>query len=174
MEKEIVEKGLTYPRITNDEIEEKMKSVGYHCHVVPGTTTTVITATLPMTHLNFTLGTDIMACVDPRNFNAELGVKYGTEKVAKIAKDTLWMLEGYRLAHDIANGTNAAVPTTAKERLVAERDGLRTKLDKLVNYFDTDHYESLELIARELLTSQSDHMLKYLAVVEHRLQIWED
>ena len=103
MEKEIVDKGLVYPRITNDEIEEKMKQVKYDCHVVPGTTTTVVTAYIVMNHINFTLATEIMACVDPRNFNAELGEKYGIEKAAKSAKDKLWELEGYRLAYTIAN-----------------------------------------------------------------------
>ena len=102
MEKEIVEKGLTYPRITNDEIEAKMKDVKYDCHIVPGTTTTVITAYIPMKHINFTLATEIMACVDPRNFNKELGEKYGIEKAAKSAKDKLWELEGYRLAFGIS------------------------------------------------------------------------
>ena len=169
MEKEIIEKGLTYPRITNDEIEEKMKGVGYHCHVVPGTTTTVITATLPMAHLNFTLGTDIMACVDPRNFNAELGVKYGTEKVAKIAKDTLWMLEGYRLAYDIAN-----TATTAKERLEIERSDLRSRVDTLVNYLDSDNFNTLDITNQTLLVNQSDHMLRYLNIIDHRLKIWQD
>lgn len=116
MEKEIVDKGLTYPRITNDEIEKKMLDVKYDCHIVPDTTTTVITAYLPMKHLNFTLSTEIMACVDPRNFNKELGEKYGIEKSAKSAKDKLWELEGYRLAYDIANE-----PKTAKGRVRMEQ-----------------------------------------------------
>jgi len=103
MEKEIVDKGLTYPRITNDEIVSKMEDVKYDCHIVPGTTTTVVTAYIVMGHINFTLATEIMACVDPRNFNQELGEKYGIEKAAKAAKDKLWELEGYRLAHGIAN-----------------------------------------------------------------------
>jgi len=90
MEKEIVDKGLTYPRITNDEIVSKMEDVKYDCHIVPGTTTTVVTAYIVMGHINFTLATEIMACVDPRNFNQEL-------------EDKLWELEGYRLAHGIAN-----------------------------------------------------------------------
>ncbi len=104
MEKEIVDKGLVYPRITNDEIEDKMKSVGYHCHIIPNTTTTVITAYIKMGHINFTLATEIMACVDPRNFNKELGEKYGIEKASKAAKDKLWELEGYALAQRITQG----------------------------------------------------------------------
>ena len=98
MEKEIIDKGLIYPRITNDEIEEKMKQVKYDCHIVPGTTTTVVTAYIVMGHINFTLATEIMACVDPRNFNQELGEKYGIEKAAKAAKDKLWELMGFALA----------------------------------------------------------------------------
>lgn len=71
MEKEIVAKGLTYPRVTNDEIVKKMEGVVYDCHIVPGTTTTVVTAVLPMAHLNFTLGTDINGNIDEVNYFGE-------------------------------------------------------------------------------------------------------
>ncbi len=102
MEQEIVNKGLTYPRVANEHITEMMETVKFDCHIVPDTTTTVITAYIPMGHLNFTLSTEIMACVDPRNFNKELGEKYGIEKASASAKDKLWELEGYRLAFGIA------------------------------------------------------------------------
>lgn len=95
MEQEIVDKGLVYPRIEAAQIDELMTQVVYD---VPGTTTTVITAMLPMGHINFSLCTEIMACVDPRNFNAELGKKYGIEKAEKVARSKLWELEGYALA----------------------------------------------------------------------------
>lgn len=102
MEKEIVDKGLIYPRVTNDHIETMMKAVKCHCYIVPNTTTTVITAYIPIEihsgDINFTLSTEIMACVDPRNFNKEMGEKYGIEKALKSAKDKLWELEGYSLA----------------------------------------------------------------------------
>lgn len=109
MEQEIVSKGLVYPRITNDEIVEQMKRVKYHCHLVPGTTTTVITAYIMLGAVPFTLATEIMACVDPRNFNKELGEKYGIEKATGAAKNKLWELEGYRLAHEIANDADGDV-----------------------------------------------------------------
>lgn len=98
MEQEIVDKGLVYPRIEAAQIDELMTQVVYDVHVVPGTTTTVITAMLPMGHINFSLCTEIMACVDPRNFDAELGKKYGIEKAEKVARNKLWELEGYALA----------------------------------------------------------------------------
>lgn len=104
MEKEIVEKGLTYPRVEKSTIDALMDKVIYKCHVVEGTTTTVVTAILPITdHISFTLATVIMACVDPRNFNKELGEKYGIKKARKQAADKLWELEGYHLAKLLAS-----------------------------------------------------------------------
>ena len=169
MEKEIVAKGLVYPRITNDEIEKKMLDVKYDCHIVPGTTTTVITAYLPMKHINFTLSTEIMACVDPRNFNAELGEKYGIEKAAKSAKDKLWELEGYRLAYEVANA-----PATAKDRLVVELKDLDNKLGDLNCYIGTEHYNTLDDISKKLIDDQSVLMCDYVDTLTCRLDAWKD
>mgnify|MGYP003667385021 CR=1 FL=1 len=166
MEKEIVDKGLIYPRITNDEIEAKMKSVKYDCHIVPGTTTTVVTAYTVMGHIKFTLATEIMACVDPRNFNAEIGAKYGTEKAAKSAKDKLWELEGYRLAYGIANA-----PGTFKDRLKIEREELGEKLSSLCAFLSSDDFERLPVNQCDLLIEQSKTMATYLAILDHRLSI---
>ena len=102
IEKEIKAKGLIYPRVEVAHIDELMKKVRYDCHIVDGTTTTVITAILPITdHINFTVATEIMACVDPRNFNKELGEKYGITKAANAARNKLWELEGYYLARQL-------------------------------------------------------------------------
>ena len=102
IEKEIKAKGLIYPRVEVAHIDELMKKVRYDCHIVDGTTTTVITAILPITdHINFTVATEIMACVDPRNFNKELGEKHGITKAANAARNKLWELEGYYLARQL-------------------------------------------------------------------------
>lgn len=93
MEQEIIAKGLTAPRITNDQITKLMESVNYHTYVVPGTTTTVAVAMRD----GFTLCQEITACVDPANFDAELGKKYAIEKAASVARNKLWELEGYKL-----------------------------------------------------------------------------
>ena len=171
MEKEIVSNGLTYPRITNDEIEEKMKQVKYDCHIVSGTTTTVITAYIPMQHINFSLCTEIMACVDPRNFNKELGEKYGIEKAAKSAKDKLWELEGYRLASQIVN---AAPSSTPKERLMEEISELSTKIESLDAFSETAKYSGLDKESQKLLDAQSEHMDNYLGILMLREDNWRD
>lgn len=101
MESEIIELGLTAPRITLDHINELMEKVTYHTHVVPGSTTTVAVAMLE----GFTLCQEITACVDAKNFNAELGAKYAIEKAKVVAKDKLWELEGYALKfHQLNRG----------------------------------------------------------------------
>lgn len=103
MQKDFEASGSIYPKVEASHIEEMMKKVTYDTHIVPGTTTTVVTAYIPVGAVNFTLCTEIMACVDPRNFNAEKGAKYGIEKAAASAKNKLWELEGYRLACELNN-----------------------------------------------------------------------
>jgi hypothetical protein len=98
MQKDFEESGSIYPKVEASHIESLMEKVKYDAHVVEGTTTTVITAFIPIGNVNFTLSTEIMACVDPRNFNKEKGEKYGIEKASISAKNKLWELEGYFLA----------------------------------------------------------------------------
>lgn len=98
MQRDFEESGSVYPKVEASKIESLMDKVKYNAHVVEGTTTTVITSFIPIGKINFTLSTEIMACVDPRNFNKEKGVKYGIEKAAVSARNKLWELEGYLLA----------------------------------------------------------------------------
>lgn len=91
----------TYPKVSVERIDELMSRVVYDVHVCEGSTTTVVTAMLPIHHINFSLCTEIMACVDPRNFNAALGAKYGIQKAERSARNKLWELEGYKLANEL-------------------------------------------------------------------------
>lgn len=92
------QKGLTYPKVRLDRINALMATVLVSFHVVPGTTTTVATAILPMGHIQFTLATEISACIDPRNYCAEIGERVARENVLTAARNELWKLEGYALA----------------------------------------------------------------------------
>lgn len=93
MEIEINELGLLAPRVTNDHINELMSRVEYSISVVDGTTTTLAVAMIN----GFTLAIGKTACVDPKNFNAELGAKYAKLNAEEAARDKLWELEGWRL-----------------------------------------------------------------------------
>lgn len=93
MEQEIVDKGLTAPRVTFDRIQELVEKVHYEVNVIPNTTITQVTALLD----GFSLCMAEMACVDPANFDADLGRKYGIIKAKRMATDKLRELEGYAL-----------------------------------------------------------------------------
>ncbi|MEY8206111.1 MAG: Gp49 family protein [Bermanella sp.] len=97
IEQEIVDKGLTAPRVTYAEIKAKMDQVVYRCHVIEGTTTTVAVALLPMGEDFFSLAIGESACVDPKNFDKALGEKYAIQRAAADAENKLWELEGYSL-----------------------------------------------------------------------------
>ena len=96
--------GAVFPKVTPERIEELMEQVRYIPSLVEGTTTTLVVSVLPIGLTDFTLATTTMACVDKRNFNAELGVKYCIEKCEKETRNKLWELEGYVLAQFIQAG----------------------------------------------------------------------
>lgn len=95
VEKEIVAKGLTAPRVTPDHVEGVIVSEQYH--VFPGTTFTSCLLTLAN---GFTVHGE-SACASPENFDAELGRKIARDN----AKNKIWMLEGYALRERLHNAS---------------------------------------------------------------------
>ena len=91
IEKEIIDKGLTAPRITPDHIE--MTIVGEEYHLFPHTQLTVCMLVL---RNGFTVIGE-SACAHPENFDAELGRKIAR----KAAAQKIWALEGYLLKHKL-------------------------------------------------------------------------
>ncbi len=87
IEQEIIDKGLTAPRVTPADVESEVLAEQYH--VFPGTVLTVCCLTL---RNGFTV-TGESACASPENFNAELGRKIARQK----AVEKIWPLLGFRL-----------------------------------------------------------------------------
>lgn len=79
---------LPYPKVTKDSIEAKVAKVDYL--VLPDSTVTLCNITLK----NGYSVRGESACVDPRNFNVEIGKGLAYKQ----AFDRLWPLEGYLLA----------------------------------------------------------------------------
>lgn len=92
IEKEIIDKKLTAPRITPDHIDSKIKLVEFH--VFPNSCLTVCCMTLQN---GFTV-TGESACASPENFDAEIGEKIAREN----ARNKIWMLEGYLLKQKLS------------------------------------------------------------------------
>jgi hypothetical protein len=91
IEKQIVEKGLTSPRITPDMIDDCIKHEQYH--VFPDTTLTVCALTLK----NGYQVVGESACVTSKNFDAGIGRKIAREN----ARGKIWALEGYLLRSQV-------------------------------------------------------------------------
>ena len=163
-EKELKELSLMYPRVTKEQIDNLMNQVEYHTCVISGTTTTIATAILPIGISKFTLAMTKSACVDPRNFNAQLGAKYAIQDCVNAARDKLWELEGYHLAK-----TTAAIPTNFKDRLVVEQSELKEKLDKLSAFLMKDKPINITNNDWDLLKMQEQEILSYLSILSLRL-----
>lgn len=87
IEKEILAKGLTAPRITPDMVEANIKEELYY--VFTGTQLTVCCLELQN---GFTV-TGESACASPENFNAEIGRKIARQNAAS----KIWALMGHEL-----------------------------------------------------------------------------
>lgn len=167
VESDVKNKKLTYPRIEKSHIDNMMKSVTYSTQLIPNTTTTVATAILHLGHLKFTLACETMACVDPRNFNAELGIEYAIEKAEAAARNKLWELEGFSLAKEIT-----ADKGDFADRMRVELEELSEKVVALAKFvdFDNDVFNSLDAQDRALLSNQLSHMESYEKVLNERLK----
>ena len=93
-EEMIQEKGLTAPRITPEHIDQCVADIAYH-QLTPVLTVCV------MTLVNGFVVTGESACASPENFDKEIGEKISYD----VAKEQIWLLEGYLLKERLHNGT---------------------------------------------------------------------
>lgn len=100
IEKEIVEKGLTAPRVTLERVQSVIAKEEFHR--VTGTLTVCV-----LTLQNGFFVTGESACASPENYDKELG-----EKIAKgNAMQKIWPLEGYLLKQRLfEQSAKAAAP----------------------------------------------------------------
>ncbi|PKH81166.1 Gp49 family protein [Psychrobacter sp. 4Bb] len=104
------------------------------------------------------------ACVDPANYNKELGEKYALEQ----AVDKLWPLEGYLLANDLYR---AKQPTSFVSRMVFEQSDLNEKLEKLTKFLDQPKPDFVEQSQWELMKDQQEAMVSYFNILEKRITL---
>jgi len=81
-------------KVEYEQIKKMLESLTFEYARIGNTTTTVCEAFLPN---GFSVGSGKSACVDPDNFNYELGCRYAKERAIQDAQNTLWQLEGYLL-----------------------------------------------------------------------------
>lgn len=165
IEHQIQAKGLTGPRVLPEQIDELMKRVIYTSHVPEGSTSTFVHAFLDG---KFLLATGHSACVDPNNFNAEIGVRIATDNAKPVAKNKLWELEGYALFKQL--NPPASTPF---ERVKAEHAELVERLNKLTTFTKILAFTLLAHEDQGLLLEQRAVMTDYAEVLHKRIQRFE-
>ena len=110
IEEEIIEKGLTAPRIRPEMIDEIIVDEQYHTY--PGTTFTSCLLTLE----NGFYVHGESACVSPDNFDIELVRKRARDN----AKQQIWKLEGYLLRQKIHDGVVTSVTSSIEPEAYPE------------------------------------------------------
>ena len=100
IEEMIQAKGRTAPRVRPQDLDDAIDPrVAVQYHVFPGSNTTVCLLTLK----NGYTVTGESACVDPANFDEEIG----REVAFKDARNKLWPLLGFALREQLVAETNA-------------------------------------------------------------------
>lgn len=138
-------------------------------HLVARSTVTYTNLAGTLTHCMVTLPcgfqvTGESACVDPANYDKELGEEIALKKV--IAQ--LWPLEGYLLANDIYR---AKQPTSFVSRMVFEQSDLNEKLEKLTAFLDKPKPDFVEQAQWELMKDQQEAMVSYFNILEKRITL---
>ena len=101
-------------------------------------------------------------CVDPANYNEEIGKEICLQKI----EDKVWFLLGYALQD------KHPINQTFKDRLLIERQDLAERFSKLCAFVDTPKFEEVvkNEHQRDLLLQQRDYMGEYLNILNQRIK----
>ena len=98
IEKEIVNAGLTAPRVTLDSVNAILEQMRYEHWVVPNTTNIVVAGILPN---DFVVALGTASTVSKENFDLSIGLKIATNDCLTNARNKIWELEGYALSKQL-------------------------------------------------------------------------
>lgn len=146
-------------KVEEQDIIDQIAKVEYH--ILPDTTTTI-----GVIHLkNGWTSTGISACVDPANFNKEVGEEWAYKDAFK----KLWPLFGFLLRQRLHDeSTHTAEPDTFLTRLAAERDRTVEDLNKLNAFLAGEASAKLDHEALSDLKHQSDVMTRLAFILSKR------
>jgi len=190
IEREIVAKGKTAPRITPADLQANIVSEHYYtaqqgvvgasiasghaCVDSMNNPLNLLTFCVLTLRNGFTV-TGESACASPENFDAEIGRKIARQN----AEQKIWPLMGYHLkqtlheqAQYMAGGQPKAIisePTTFKDRLRVEHAELNERLGKLEKFIDSPAYIALPGIDQADLATQASQMREYSTTLARRL-----
>lgn len=85
-------------KVSKDTVQARMQLITYQLWRVPGTTVTIAAAVEPN---NNVLATGLSGCIDPNEFDAEMGCQIAISNASKAAEDAIWKEEGAFLRREL-------------------------------------------------------------------------
>jgi ribosomal protein S15P/S13E len=158
IEQQILDKGLTAPRLTPEIIKSKVASEQYY--VFPGSLLTVCCLTL-------TNGYNVSgesACASPANFDTEIGQRRAREN----AVSKIWAIEGYLLKQKLFEVEQNELLGYAG-RMDREMIDLSEKINKLTEFLNSEKKNSIPKMDLNLLRGQREYMQNYLETLKSRI-----
>lgn len=179
IEREIVAKGKTAPRITPADLQANIVSEHYYtaqqgvvgasiasghaCVDSMNNPLNLLTFCVLTLRNGFTV-TGESACASPENFNEEIGRKIARQN----AEAKVWPLMGYHLKQTLHEKATAPV-SDFLGRLRAEHHELNERLGKLEAFIDSPAYIALPGIDQADLRTQAEQMREYSTTLSRRL-----
>ena len=161
--------------VTPEEVAENMKDVLVRTVVEFGKPCTYVTVRMKN---GFTLR-ESTTCVDPANYNEEIGKQICLEKI----EDKVWFLLGYALQTEasaknqiLASTRDMMISTDYKERFKAEYIQLKNRLEglkRMLDAWDNGTLAFTPTCPRDLYDVQESAMRMYLDVLKRRATIEE-
>lgn len=106
------------------------------------------------------------ACVDPTNYNKEIGdtIAYNN------ARNKIWLLEGYALAERRRLVLEGCQERSLVDKLRDEYDELAGRVERLTAFIGGDRYKSLTSHEQDDLREQLSLMEQYETVLHRRIE----
>ena len=152
IEKMIIDKNLTAPRLTPEDIEAKIRDVTYTN--LPSGKAVVCEITLEN---GFSVRGE-SAVVAKENFDQSIGNMIAL----KNAREKIWQLEGYLLQEQLYN-------TDYKSGYATEQTELSERMMKLLAFINSHNFERVKGVEATLLRKQLSVMQEYNDILLKRL-----
>lgn len=160
-------------RVTPEQVQENMKDVQIQ---------TIMEFGKPATHVavkmkNGFIVRSATTCVDPANYDEEIGKKICLEHI----EDQIWKLLGYALQEQVSNSSDPLKATAYqmmspdyKERFIAEYSQVAIRYDRLhrmCKKWDKGELDFTPTCPREIYGEQLNYMADYLSILEKRAKL---
>lgn len=159
------------PKIHAEDIQAQLSACKFEVDQVEGRTVTHVHVYDPQ---GYYLASGFSACVDPANFNAELGKQYALNQALGNAEGKLWQLEGYHLKKELEAGRYILTQEDKKQpyhvqQLIAARNDLMRNFSMLGTFIEQGCPGVVNAIEVDLLREELKPMLALVQQYDQRL-----